>query len=145
MVLVHKVCCHWLICLLKIATTYKCWLDLSSNKITSHGVPAVVYVMTNCRLQELRLVYNKIGIEGAVSLVEGWKHSSVLTVFLVGCFELSHESRLVGDHLDCDHCGHLLQLYHFNDFIILDVRGHIPKLVCSVNSEAQSLPPSVSC
>ena len=71
---------------------------------------------------------------------------SVLTVFLYGCFELSHKSYLLeGEYPYCDHCGRLLQLYHFNDFIILDVRGLIPKLVCSVNSEAQSLPPSVSC
>ena len=122
-------------------------LDLSENKITSDGVPAIVYVMTNCcRLKELCLSHNEIGIEGAASLVEGWKHSSVLTVFLDGCFEESHRSHLLkGEHPDCDHCGHLLQLYNFNDFIILDMLEHIPKLVCSVNSEAQSLPPSVSC
>ena len=122
-------------------------LDLSSNKITSDGVPAIVYVLTNCsRLKKLRLYVNKIGIEGAASLVEGWKHRSVLTVFLSGCFEESHRSHLLkGDYSDCDHCGHLLRLYHFNDFIILDMGGHIPKLVCSVNSETQSLPPSVSC
>ena len=122
-------------------------LNLSSNKITSDGVPAIVYVMTNCcRLKGLHLNYNWIGIEGAASLVEGWKHSSVLTVFLDECFEGSHELHLLkGEHSDCDHCGRLLQLYHFNDFIILAVGGHIPKLVCSVNSEAQLLPPSVSC
>ena len=122
-------------------------LNLSFNTITSDGVPAIVYVMTNCcRLKELQLSGNKIGIEGAASLVEGWKHSSVLTVFLYGCFVGPHRSHLLkGDHPDCDHCGRLLQLYHFNDFITLNVEGHIPKLVCSVNSEAQSLPPSVSC
>ena len=122
-------------------------LDLSYNKITSDGVPAIVYVMTNCcRLKELQLSGNKIGIEGAASLVEGWKHRSVLTVFLYECFELSHRSHLLKrEHPDCDHCGCLLKLYHFNDFIILDVLGLIPELVCSVNSEAQSLPPSVSC
>ena len=121
-------------------------LNLSSNKITSDGVPAIVYVMTNCHLKTLRLNVDKIGFEGAASLVEGWKHRSVLTVYLRGCFEESHELHLLnGEHPDCDHCGRLLQLYHFNDFIILDVLGHIPKLVCSVNSEAQSLPPSVSC
>ena len=122
-------------------------LDLSRNKITSDGVPAIVYVMTNCcRLKELQLSGNKIGIEGAARLVEGWKHRSVLTVFLHRCFDWSHESHLLkGDNPDCDHCGCLIKLYHFNAFIILDVRGHIPKLVCSVNSVAQSLPPSVSC
>ena len=122
-------------------------LNLTGNKIASDGVPAIVYVMSNCcRLKELRLGGNEIGIEGAASLVEGWKHSSVLTVFLYGCFEESDELHLLkGDHPECDHCGRLLQLYHFNDFIILDVLGHIPKLICSVNSEAQSLPPSVSC
>ena len=102
--------------------------------------------MTNCHLKKLRLSGNKIGIEGAASLVEGWKHSSVLTAFLDGCFEKTHKSHLLnGEHSDCDHCGRLLQIYHFNDFKILDVERHIPKLVCSVNSEAQSLPPSVSC
>ena len=122
-------------------------LNLTDNKIKSDGVPAIVYVMTNCcRLKELQLSGNEIGIEGAASLVEGWKHRSVLTVSLGRCFEWSHESHLLkGEHPDCDHCGRLLKLYHFNDFIILDMRGHIPKLVCSVNSEAQSLPPSVSC
>ena len=127
-------------------------LNLSYNKITSDGVPAIVYVMTNCcRLKELLLGYNEIGIEGAASLVEGWKHRSVLTVFWDEFFEWSHRSHLLkGDHPDCDYCGHLLQLYHFNNSIIitLDLHGfggHIPKLVCSVNSEAQSLPPSVSC
>ena len=121
-------------------------LNLSVNNITSDGVPAIVYVMTNCcHLKKLYLDGNEIGIEGAASLVEGWKHSSVLTVFLSGCFEKSHKSHLLQEHPDCDHCGILLRLYYFNDFIILDVGGHIPKLVCSVNSEAQSLPPSVSC
>ena len=113
-------------------------LSLSDNKITSDGVPAIVYVITNCcRLKELHLSFNKIGIEGVASLVEGWKHRSVLTVSLNGCFEESHESHLLeGVHPDCDHCGRLLQLYHFNDFIILAVGGHIPKLVCSDNREA---------
>ena len=122
-------------------------LNLLENNITSDGVPAIVYVMINCcRLKELCLSHNEIGIEGAASLVEGWKHCSVLTVFLNGCYEESHRSHLLeGEHPDCNHCGRLLQLYYFNDFIILDVRGHIPKLVCSVNSEAQPLPPSVSC
>ena len=126
-------------------------LDLSYNKITSDGVPAIVYVMTNCcRLKELHLSGNKIRIEGAASLVEGWKHSSVLTVSLGGCFEESHRSHLLkGDHPDCDRCSRLLQLYHFNDAIIISIGSfetrHIPKLVYSVNSEAQSLPPSVSC
>ena len=126
-------------------------LDLSYNKITSDGVPAIVYVMTNCcRLKELCLSCNEIGIEGAASLVEGWKHRSVLTVSLFRCFEESHRSHLLkGDHPDCDHCSRLLQLYHFNDAIIISIGSfetrHIPKLVCSVNSEAQSLPPSVSC
>ena len=126
-------------------------LNLSSNKITSDGVPAIVYVMTNCHLKKLRLSVNKIGIEGAASLVEGWKHSSVLTVFLYGCFEESHVSHLLeGEHPDCHHCGHLLQLYCFNNSIIVTLNlhglgGHIPKLACSVNSQAQSLPPSVSC
>ena len=122
-------------------------LDLSENNITSDGVPAIVYVMTNCCcLKQLRLCFDKIGFEGAASLVEGWKHRSVLTVFLYECFGQSHESHLLkGKHPDCDHCSRLLQLYHFNDFIILDVGGHIPELACSVNSEAQSLPPSVSC
>ena len=126
-------------------------LNLSVNNITSDGVPAIVYVMTNCcHLKELRLGVNKIGIEGAASLVEGWKHSSVLKVSLYGCFEMTHMSHLLkGVHPDCDHCGHLLQLYNYNDSIIITLysRGisHIPKLVCSVNSEAQSLPPSVSC
>ena len=125
-------------------------LNVIDNKITSDGVPAIVYVMTNCRLNELRLGVNKIGIEGAASLVEGWKHRSVLTVSLYGCFEMTHISHLLkGDHPDCDHCGRLLQLYHFNDAIIISIDSfemrHIPKLICSVNSEAQSLPPSVSC
>ena len=103
--------------------------------------------MTNCCcLKKLQLSGNEIGIERAASLVEGWKHRSVLTVFLGGCFEESHMSHLLeGDHPDCDHCGHFLQLYDSNDFVILEVLKHIPKLVCSVNSEAQSLPPSVSC
>ena len=126
-------------------------LNLSNNEITSDGVPAIVYVVTNCCcLEKLLLNYNKFGIEGAASLVEGWKHSSVLTVYLCGCFEESHESYLLkGGHPDCAHCGSLLQLYNFNDSIIMsfDLSGHchIPKLVCSVNSEVQSLPPSVSC
>ena len=126
-------------------------LNLSVNNITSDGVPAIVYVMTNCcRLKELHLSGNKIRIEGAASLVEGWKHSSVLTVSLDGCFEESHRSHLLkGDHPDCDHCSRLLQLYYFNEAIIISIVSfetrHIPKLVCSVNSEAQSLPPSVSC
>ena len=126
-------------------------LYLSNNKITSDGVPAIVYVMTNCcRLKELCLSCNEIGIEGAASLVEGWKQSSVLTVSLFRCFEESHRSHLLkGEHPDCDHCGRLLQLYHFNEAIIISIGSfetrHIPKLVCSVNCEAQSLPPSVSC
>ena len=107
-------------------------LDLSENNITSEGVPAIVYVLTNCCfLKELRLSYNKIDIEGAASLVEGWKHSSVLRVSLCGCF-WSHESHLLkGEDSDCDHCGRLLQLYHFNDFIIFYIGrpGYIPKLV----------------
>ena len=110
-------------------------LNLSENNITSEGVPAIVYVLTNCcRLKGLHLNYNWIGIQGAASLVEGWNHSSVLTMFLYGCFEESHRSHLLkGEHPDCHHCSHLLQLYHFNDSIIIEFGscgGHIPKLVC---------------
>ena len=107
-------------------------LKLSENNITSDGVPAIVYVMTNCcRLKELHLSENEIGIEGAASLVEGWKHRSVLTVFLGGYFEKSHRSHLFEEHPDCDHCGRLLHLYHSNDSIIIESWGcRIPKLVC---------------
>ena len=112
-------------------------LNLSYNKIRSDGVPAIVYVMTYCcRLKELNLSYNEICIEGAASLVEGWKHRSVLTVFLHGCFAESHESHLVeGEHPDSDHCGHFLQLYDFNNAIIISLdlieMDFIPKLVFS--------------
>ena len=125
-------------------------LNLSSTEITSDGVPAVVLIMTNCcRLKKLFLVRNNIGIEGAASLVEEWKYSSVLTVFLNECFESFHKTHLLEEHPDCDYCGRLLPLYHSNDFIIIVFEVlhwimHIPKLVCSVG-QAQSLPPSVSC
>ena len=107
-------------------------LNLSDNNITSDGVPAIVYVMTNCcRLKKLQLSINEIGIEGVASLVEGWKHRSVLTVFLGGYFEESHRTHLFEEHPDCDHCGRLLHLYHSNDSIIIESWGcRIPKLVC---------------
>ena len=116
-------------------------LNLSHNGITSDGLPAVLDVMTNyCRLKELSFNFNSIGIKGAASL-EGWKHSSVLTVFLNGCIGSSHESSLLdgGEHPDCDDCGCLLQLYQFNDsiVIVLDLGRRIPTLVCSDCNQAQ--------
>ena len=117
-------------------------LNLSHNGITSDGVPAVLDIMTNCcHLKELNFKFNSIGVKGAASLVEGWKHSSVLTVFLNGCIGNSHESSLLdgGEHPDCDDCDRLLRLYQFNDsiVIVLDMGRRIPTLVCSDCNQAQ--------
>ena len=114
-------------------------LDLSSNKITSEGIPVIVdLVMKNCcHLKKLQLGYNEIGFEGVESLVKGWEHSSVLTVYLPQCLKSPHEQHLSeGEHPDCDDCGHLLRLYHSSDsvFIVLDLGRHIPKHIYSVNS-----------
>ena len=122
-------------------------LNLKSIKIASDGIPVVVLVMTNCcGLKKLNLNFNRIGIEEAVSLVEGWKHSSRLTLLLKKCLKESHVAHLLKEHPDCYHCCRLLQLYYSNDSITvsLDFNSHIPKLACSA-SHAQLLPPSVSC
>ena len=106
-------------------------LNLASNKITSDGVPAIVLVMENCRyLRELDLTFNYIGFDGAALLVEGWKYKTVLTLCINDFFQHSCESALLEGEEHCLGCDHLLQLYQFNDNIIIKVGLYlIPKLL----------------
>ena len=110
-------------------------LNLSSNKITPDGVPAIVLVIESCHLRELDLSYNNVGIDGAALLVEGWRrHKTVLTLSLQGSLENSHALSLMKGEEHCPGCERLLQLYQFNDNILIRCIGdiewsHIPKLI----------------
>ena len=106
-------------------------LNLASNKITSDGVPAIVLVMENCRyLRELDLRFNYIGVDGTALLVEGWKYKTVLTLCMNEFFQYFCESALLEGEEHYLGYDHLLQLYQFNDNIIIEVgRNLIPKLL----------------
>ena len=108
-------------------------LNLSNNNITSDAVPAIALVMENfCHLKELYLRYNAIGIDGAALLVAAWTHKTLLTLNLEDCVESSCESSLLKGEEHCSGCSRLLQLYQFNDNIIIKVSGgHVPKLISS--------------
>ena len=109
-------------------------INLSSNLITPDGVPAIVLVMENCHyLQKLDLRDNFIGIDGAALLVEGWKHKTVFILKFGDSLEGGLHPRW----------NHLLQLYHLNDSVILDLEYHrqksyLPKLIHSSNCEANN-------
>ena len=108
-------------------------LDLCRNNITSDGVAAIVGVMKRCRyLQELDLSVNSIGVDGAAVLVGGWQHKSMLRLYLYGSLGNPHESALRDGKKCCSSCGHLLELYYKNDYMIIEVDIKVvPKLVSS--------------
>ena len=101
-----------------------CELNLCSNKITSEGVPAIISIMERCSdLQLLNLRNNYIGIDAAVTLVNGWRHNNMLDLNLCGCIgknydlHLSETRRCSSSAIDC-----FLTLYYSNDFLIVKVR-----------------------
>ena len=104
-------------------------LKLSMNQITSDGVPAIVLVMENCcHVIKLDLISNNIRIDGAASLVEGWKHKTLLTINLEYNLD-PHESSLLKREKHCPDCDSLLQL-QLNDYIIIRLgQNYTPKLV----------------
>ena len=104
-------------------------LGLINNNITSDCVAAIVGVMKRCRyLQKLYLSDNSIGVDGAAVLVGGWQHKSMLRLYLYGSLGDPHESALGDGKKCCSRCGHLLELYYKNDYMIFEA---IPKLVSS--------------
>ena len=113
-------------------------LDLSVNNITPDAVPAIALVMENCcHLQQLKLSRNAIGIDGAALLVAAWKHKTLLTLNLKDCVESSCTSSLLEGEEHCSGCSRLLQLYQFNDNIIIEMEvnyGCIPKLISSARN-----------
>ena len=117
-------------------------LDLSGNNITPDAVPAIALVMENCcHLKELDLSWNTIGIDGAAFLVAAWTHKTVLTLDLSGCVESSCESSLLEGEEHCSGCSRLLQLYQFNDNIIIKMKviGEcVPKLISSARNDIKA-------
>ena len=113
-------------------------LNLSINNMTPDAVPAIALVMENCcHLRQLDLSCNAIGIDGAALLVAAWKHKTLLTLNLNGCVESSCESSLLEGEEHCSGCSRLLQLYQFNDNIIIKMKvidGHVPKLIYSARN-----------
>ena len=96
-------------------------LNLSRNNITSDGVAAIVGVMKRCRyLQKLDLSRNSIGVDGAAVLVGGWQHKSMLRLDLKESLGYRHESALKDGKKCCSSCEHLLELYHKNDYMIIN-------------------------
>ena len=108
-------------------------LGLSYNNITSDGVTAMVNVMERCRyLQQLDLGGNSIGVDGAAVLVGGWQHKSMLTLVFQESLGDPHESALLNVERCCGSCDHLLELYYYNDYVIISfMYVYIPKLVSS--------------
>ena len=99
-------------------------LDLSDNNITPDAVPAIALVMENCcHLRQLDLSRNAIGIDGAALLVAAWTHKTVLTLDLGDSVESSCASSLLEGEEHCSGCSRLLQLYNFNDNIVIEVDG----------------------
>ena len=104
-------------------------LNLRRNNISSDGVAAIVGVMKSCRyLQKLDLCWNSICVDGAAVLVGGWQHKSMLRLNLAYSLGKPHDSALGGGKKCCSSCGHLLELYKMNDYVIILA---IPKLVSS--------------
>lgn len=107
-------------------------LHLSDNNISSlTAVLNIVDVMKTCRyLQKLDLISNNIGVEGAVTLVSGWQHKSMLSLHLSSCLGEPHESNLREIKRCCNSCDHLLEVYYSNDYIVIHLRHEsIPKMV----------------
>ena len=111
-------------------------LNLSHNNVTSDAVPAIALVMENCgHLRLLDLSRNDIGIDGAALLVAAWTHKTLLTLNLWYCVEFSCASSLLKGEEHCSGCSRLLQLYQFNDNIIIEVvGGSVPKLISSARN-----------
>ena len=98
-------------------------LILNDNIITSEGIPAIISIMERCSdLQFLNLSYNYIGIDAAVTLVDGWHHNNMLDLILCGCIgeeydlNLSETGRCSSSIID-----RFLKLYYSNDFLIVQV------------------------
>ena len=105
-------------------------LNLKYNNITSDGVVSIVRVMKRCRyLQVLYLGGNSIGVDGVAVLVGGWRHKSMLILFLGANLGDPHESALEHREKCCNSCDHLLELYYKNDYMTFEA---VPKLVSSV-------------
>ncbi len=104
-------------------------LDLMSNNITSDGVAHISAIMKYCKyLRHLNINFNNIGVDGAAVLVSGWQYKSMLTLDLMYCFGVPHDSALRNGSPCCSSCDHLLELYSNNDYVTIP---DIPKLVSS--------------
>ena len=111
-------------------------LNLSYNNVTPDAVPAIALVVESCcHLELLDLSENDTGIDGAALLVASWTHKTVLTLYLKGSVESSCESSLLKGEEHCSGCSRLLQLYQFNDNIVITFSGrHVLKLISSAKN-----------
>ncbi len=103
--------------------------NINVNSIRS-GISAIHDIMKNCKyLWNIDLSDNNIGMDGVAVLIEEWQHKSLLTLDLYDWFDCNHESALKKGSKHCDSCGHLLQLYHNNDYVEIDIGQVLPKLL----------------